>query len=225
MLGRMKVVTALGLMIMMFAASAAQGEPVALTEATVVEREGAVEVWVRLSRPARYQAELMDSPHRLVVDFDDTAYRWSVKPVPAPQEPLRELRGSQFRKGVARLVVELRRPATYTIESDREGLRIVFPRDKATEKSRTTEKAAVEPAPPKAAPPRKASGQPQVYGIVMLDAEAHAYIFDPALKQVRRYRVGDAVGDAVIETIGERHVVLKTPTGRKELRVEDARRP
>jgi hypothetical protein len=59
-----------------------------------------------------------------------------------------------------------------------------------------------------------------VYGIVMLDAEAHAYIFDPTLRQVRRYRVGDSVGDAVIETIGERHVVLKTPTGRLELRVD-----
>ena len=224
MLSGMNVVMALALMITMFAASAgAQGEPAALTEATVVEREGAVEVWVRLSRPARYQAELMDSPPRLVLDFDDTAYRWSVRPVPAPQEPLRELRGSQFRKGMARLVVELRRPATYTIESDREGLRIVFPRAGAIQKSKAGEKAAIEPAP-KAAAPRKPSSQPQVYGIVMLDAEAHAYIFDPALKQVRRYRVGDAVGDAVIETIGERHVVLKTPTGRMELRVEDARR-
>jgi len=95
---------------------------------------------------------------------------------------------------------------------DREGLRIIFAR----------EKAAAEAAPRPA--PRRNATQPQVYGIVMLDAEAHAYIFDPAQRQVRRYRVGDAVGDAVIETIGERHVVLKTPTGRLELRVEDARR-
>lgn len=220
----MRSVVALALVVTVLVASAgiarAQGEPAALTEATIVERDGAVEVWVRLTRPARYQAELMDSPHRLVIDFDDTAYRWSVKPVPASQEPLRELRGSQFRKGVARLVVELKRPATYTIDSDREGLRIVFPRDKG----RPAERATVEPAPPRAAPPRKVAPPPQVYGIVMLDAEAHAYIFDPALRQVRRYRVGDAVGDAVIETIGERHVVLKTPTGRMELRVEDARR-
>lgn len=225
MLARMRAVMALALMMMAFAASAgAQGGPAALTEATVVEREGAVEIWVRLSRPARYQAELIDSPHRLVVDFDDTAYRWSLKPVPAPQEPLRELRGSQFRKGVARLVVELRRPATYTIESDREGLRIVFPHGTAGDKTKAAGKAVAESAPPKAAPPRKAASLLQVYGIVMLDAEAHAYIFDPALRQVRRYRVGDPVGDAVIETIGERHVVLKTPTGRMELRVEDARR-
>ena len=55
-----------------------QGEPplAELREATIVERDAAAEVWVRLSRPARYQAELMDSPWRLVLDFEDTSYRW-----------------------------------------------------------------------------------------------------------------------------------------------------
>ena len=216
MLARMRRATALVLFAVTLAVGAggvrAQGEPAALTEATIVEREGAVEVWVRLTRPARYQAELIDSPSRLVLDFDETAYRWSARPVPAGPEPVRELRGSQFRKGVARLVVELKRPVTYTIETDREGLRIVFPRDKA----------GAEPASRPA--PRHGAGSPQLYGIVMLDAEAHAYIFDPALRQVRRYRVGDAVGDGVIETIGERHVVLKTPTGRVEMRVDEATR-
>jgi hypothetical protein len=212
MLARMTVALALVLMLLALVTGAPAQEPAALTDATVVEREGFVEVWVRLTRPSRYQAELIDSPDRLVLDFDDTAYRWSIKPVPVAPEPVRELRGSQFKKGVARLVVELRRPAAYTIERDREGLRIIFAR----------EKAAAESAPRAAS--RRNLTQPQVYGIVMLDAEAHAYIFDPAQRQVRRYRVGDTVGDAVIETIGERQVVLKTPTGRLELRVDDARR-
>jgi len=214
MLALMRVAAALVLIAL--AASAgrvhAQGEPAALTEATVVQREGAVEVWVRLTRPARHQAEMIDSPHRLVLDFEDTAYRWSGKPVPVAPEPVRALRGSQFRKGVARLVIELSRPVTYTIERDREGLRIIFPR------------ATSAAAPASTPAPRRGSGPPQLYGIVMLDAEAHAYIFDPTLRQVRRYRVGDTVGDAVIETIGERHVVLKTPTGRVELRVEESTR-
>lgn len=190
----------------------AQSVPGALTEVAVVERDGAVEVWVRLTRTSRYHAEMMDGPDRLVLDFDDTAYKWTSKPVPVTPEPVRELRGSQFKKGVARLVVELRRAAVYTIEQDREGLRIVFAR----------EKLPAEPAA-RPAPARKSATQPVLYGVVMLDAEAHAYIFDPVLRQVRRYRVGDAVGDAVIETIGERHVVLKTPNGRVELRVEESR--
>ena len=164
MLARMRRALLVGLVVAALAAPAggarAQGEPAALTEATIVERGGAVEVWVRLTRPARYQAEMIDSPHRLVLDFDETAYRWTTKPVPAATEPVRELRGSQFRKGVARLVVELRKPAPYTIERDREGLRIIFVR----------ERSAAEPAPTS----RRAAGQPLVYGIVMLDAEAHA---------------------------------------------------
>lgn len=210
MLARMRVALALGLLAVALVTSAGAQGPGALTEATVVEREGFVEVWVRLTRSSRYQAEMIDSPQRLVLDFDDTAYRWTTRPVPVAPEPVRELRGSQFKKGVARLVVELRRPAAYTIERDREGLRIIFAR----------ERAAAEQAPRPAA---RGATQPLVYGIVMLDAEAHAYIFDPAQRQVRRYRVGDTVGDAVIETIGERHVVLKTPTGRLELRVDESR--
>src|SRR5215470_11740224 len=108
MLVRMRVALALIVVVATLVTGAHAQEPAALTEATIVEREGFVEVWVRLTRPARYQAELMDSPHRLVLDFDDTAYRWAIKPVPVTPEPVRELRGSQFRTRVARLVVELR---------------------------------------------------------------------------------------------------------------------
>jgi hypothetical protein len=62
-----------------------------------------------------------------------------------------------------------------------------------------------------------------VYGIVVLDEHRHAYILDPAVGQVRRYAAGDKVGNGVIETIGEWTVVLKTPTGRVELRVDDVK--
>ena len=223
-----------------------QGEPplAELSEATIVERDAAAEVWVRLSRPARYQAELMDSPWRLVLDFEDTAYRWSVQPQPVEVDPVRTLRGSQYRKGVARLVIELRRKVAYVVEQDREGLRIVLPRDPgvvAAPPSSVGPTATVTPprpapeVPPSPIPgarvapapppgPRPASREPQVYGIVMLNEQRHAYIFDPASQQVRRYAVGDAVGNGVVETIGEWTVVLKTPSGRVELRVDEARR-
>lgn len=223
-----------------------QGEPplAELREATIVERDAAAEVWVRLSRPARYQAELMDSPWRLVLDFEDTSYRWYVQPQPVEADPVRALRGSQYRKGVARLVIELRRKVAYVVEQDREGLRIVLPRDPGVAAAPPPSVgptatvtpprpvpevppspmpgARVAPAPPPG--PRPASREPQVYGIVMLNEQRHAYIFDPAIQQVRRYAVGDAVGNGVVETIGEWTVVLKTPSGRVELRVDEARR-
>jgi hypothetical protein len=214
------------------APSHAQGEPaVELSEATIVERDAAVEVWVRLSRSARYQAELMDSPDRLVLDFEDTAYRWSKQAVPVTADPVRQLRGSQFRKGVARLVIELQRKVGYTIETDREGLRIVILRAESAEAARapapatSTPPATPTPSPasPRAPPGGRSVAAPLVYGIIRLDERAHAYIFDPATRQVRRYAEGDALGDAVVETIGERHVVLRTPSGRMELRVDEPR--
>jgi AMIN domain len=231
-----------------------------LTDVAIVERDAAVEVWVRLSRPAKYQAELIDSPWRLALDFEDTAYRWSARPTQAAADPLREVRGSQYRKGVARLVIELRRKVAYTIEEDREGLRIVLPRTEivaaVTAPPRPATPAPATPAPAPAAPPgrilpapipppppttdgattarvpapppptpapRPMPKGPMVYGIVVLDEHRHAYILDPAVGQVRRYAAGDKVGNGVIETIGEWTVVLKTPTGRVELRVDDAK--
>jgi AMIN domain len=231
-------------------AARGQGEPSsALTDVAIVERDAAVEVWVRLSRSVKYQAELMDSPWRLALDFEDTAYRWSARPTPATADPLREVRGSQYRKGVARLVIELRRKVAYTIDEDREGLRIVLPRTEIVAAATPAPAPAappgrilpapIPPAPPAAdsatttarvpAPPPPTPGPrplpkgPMVYGIVVLDEHRHAYILDPAVGQVRRYAAGDKVGNGVIETIGEWTVVLKTPTGRVELRVDDVK--
>jgi len=59
-----------------------------------------------------------------------------------------------------------------------------------------------------------------VQGIIVRDDKAVAYIRDPKTKQVRGYRVGDRVGDAVIEKIGDREVVFTTPTGRIEVRLD-----
>lgn len=108
-------------------ASRAQDAPADLTDVVMVPREGAVEVWVRLSRPVAPTTAVFDRPWRLVLDFEGTRYRWKGGPLAVSQEPLRAIRGSQFRKDMARVVVELTTKADYTIDQDREGLRIVFP--------------------------------------------------------------------------------------------------
>lgn len=103
-------------------------EPVAeLSDVLVVPRAGAVEVWVRLSAPATFATLEIERPWRLVLDFAATRYRWRGGPLAPAQEPVRAIRGSQFTKDVARLVVELSAKTTYTIDQDREGLRIIFP--------------------------------------------------------------------------------------------------
>lgn len=218
-----------GLALSLSAPALAQPEPASLSEAVVVERDTAVEVWVRLSRPVKYRSDLMDGPWRLVLDFEATAYRWAARPVAVGLDPVRELRGSQYRPGAARLVIELRRKVAYTIGQDREGLRIVLPRDglAATAPAPRAAVVATPPAASQAATPAVAtaaaatSGGPRLQGIIVLDDRAHAYLYNPATRDVRRYAAGDRFGDGVVETVAERHVILRTPAGRLELRVED----
>ena len=76
---------------------------------------------------------------------------------------------------------------------------------------------APAPAPPPAPPPRAPARAPELQGIVLRDDGPVAYIVAPGATQARGYRVGDALGGGVIETIGERRVVLRTPEGTVEL--------
>mgnify|MGYP003693833177 CR=1 FL=1 len=69
----------------------------------------------------------MDHPYRLVVDFDDTSYGWRKTPLSVDAEPLKQIRGSQYKRGVARVVVELTRSVGYAIREESNGLAIVIP--------------------------------------------------------------------------------------------------
>jgi type IV pilus assembly protein PilQ len=108
-------------------AGAQTAPAVKLSEVTVATQPDTVTVFVKTSGAAKYQAELIDSPARLVVDFEDTTYGWRKTPLAVSSGPLKQIRGSQYRKGVARVVVELTRPVGYAIREDDDGLTIVIP--------------------------------------------------------------------------------------------------
>ena len=165
---------------------------VQLTDVSIQRRDDTVTVEIKTSSTPRYRRQLMEGPVRLVLDFEDALYRWKTVPLAAGGDPVKEIRGSQLYKGVARLVIELTRKAPYTIEAHARGVRIVF-----------------------TAPAFK------LQGTVLRDDGAVAYIADTATNQVKRYSVGDPIGDGVVETIEERHVVLKTPRGPVEFRMEE----
>jgi hypothetical protein len=80
---------------------------------------------------------------------------------------------------------------------------------------------AQAPSPPAAA--RRSAPAWRLEGTVIRDEGSTAYIADAATNQVKSYRVGDAIGDSVVETIEERHVVLTTPRGPIELKMEEPR--
>ncbi len=96
-----------------------------LSEVTVSEQPASTHVHIKTSGAARYHAELMDSPWRLVVDLEDTVYAWRKTPLTVGNEPVKQVRGSQYRKGVSRVVVEFTRKVGYAIREDADGLAII----------------------------------------------------------------------------------------------------
>jgi type IV pilus assembly protein PilQ len=139
------VVFVLGLLVAVWGQAAAlQAAGTAkLSDITVATQPGAVTVFVKTSAPVRYQAELIDTPARLVIDFEDTDYAWRKTPLDVPASPLMQIRGSQYKKGVARVVVQLERKVGYAIREDAGGLAIVIPTSPQA-------KAPVDTAPSKA---------------------------------------------------------------------------
>ncbi len=80
-------------------------------------------VTVKTTGPAQYEAKLIDSPTRLVIDLTGAVYgspkvRWT-----SGVEPVKEVRGSQWRKGIARIVVEMTKADVgYRIDETPDGL-------------------------------------------------------------------------------------------------------
>lgn len=100
---------------------------VKLSDITVATQPDAVTVFIKTSAPVKYQAELIDTPTRLVIDFEGTDYVWRKTPLDVSASPLSQIRGSQYKKGVARVVVQLDRKVGYAIREDDGGLAIVIP--------------------------------------------------------------------------------------------------
>ena len=98
-----------------------------LSDIKVATQPDAVSVFVKTSAPSRYQAELIDTPARLVIDFEDTDYAWRKTPLNVTASPLTQIRGSQYKKRVARVVIQLDRMVGYAIREDDGGLAIVLP--------------------------------------------------------------------------------------------------
>jgi len=121
------MVVSLALLLLVPAGSGAQTEPARLSDVTVTPQTDSVTVFVKTSREPHYKADLVDSPTRLVVDLEDTVYAWRKTPLNVGKEPLRQIRGGQYRQGVARVVLDLSRTVGYAIREEPNGLAIGIP--------------------------------------------------------------------------------------------------
>ncbi|PYN06145.1 MAG: hypothetical protein DME02_17020, partial [Candidatus Rokuibacteriota bacterium] len=134
------------------AAAQQSAATVKLSDITVATQPDAVTVFVKTSRPAKYQADLIGAPNRLVIDFEDTNFAWRKGPLNVAAAPLQQIRGGQYKKGVARVVMQLDRKVGYAIREDDGGLAIIIPRSRQA-------KAPAEPTSTTAAPTTDASTQ------------------------------------------------------------------
>jgi len=133
--------------------------PVQLKSISVDRQGDGVTVLVSMSGPAKYAVSFIDSPNRLVVDMQGTTFAWNRTALKSDGDPVREVRGSQFRVGTARVVVELSRKVGYRIDERPEGLALVLEpgataqADRpATRAKETTKAPATIPASAKIAP-------------------------------------------------------------------------
>lgn len=201
----------------------AHASPVGRVEQVTLTRgEHGPEIVIHTSRPLRYESALIDTPPRLVLDFHEAVFAWRDGPLRPGAGPVREVRGSQFRVGVARVVVALGRVVPHVLESTPAGLRIVF-REPVTAAPPASARPALTPPVPTA--PRAASAAvPLLYGIVLRGEDSVAYMEDPRTRRVTGFKRGDTVGAGVLERIEERHVTVRLPSGPVDIRV-DAPKP
>jgi len=145
------VAVSLALMLLVPMDGRAQTEPARLSDVTVTPQADSVTVFVKTSREAQYKADLVDSPSRLVIDLEDTVYAWRKTPLAVGKDPVRQIRGSQFRQGTARVVLDLTRNVGYAIREEPNGLAIVIPTGPSSMVAQAT------PAPEPAAAPALAT--------------------------------------------------------------------
>jgi len=150
------MVVSLVLLLLAPAGGGAQTEPARLSDVTVTPQTDSVTVFVKTSREPQYKADLVDSPTRLVVDLEDTVYAWRKTPLSVGKDPVKQIRGGQYRQGVARVVVDLSRTVGYAIREEPNGLAIVIP----TTGGPTVVAQATKPAPTNGAANGAAKGVP-----------------------------------------------------------------
>jgi len=148
------VVVSLALVLLVPTGPWAQTDPARLSDVTVTPHKDSITVFVKTSREPQYKADLVDSPSRLVIDLENTVYAWRKTPLNVGKDPVKQVRGGQYRQGVARLVLDLSRSVGYAIREESDGLAIVIPTAAPPVSAGGTNVAAAPAAPtPREVPP------------------------------------------------------------------------
>jgi len=117
------LVVAVSLAVTGIGSSQTADSPVQLKDVSIERASDGAAVTVKTSGPTQYEAKLIDSPTRLVIDLTGASYSSAKSRWASGVEPVKEVRGSQWRKGIARVVVEMTRADVgYRIDETPDGL-------------------------------------------------------------------------------------------------------
>src|SRR6266446_2595128 len=145
------LVVALSLAVTGIGSSQTADSPVQLKDVSIDRASEGASVTVKTSGPAQYEAKLIDSPTRLVIDVSGATYGSAKSRWTSGVDPVKEVRGSQWRKGIARIVVEMTRSDVgYRIDETPDGLVVAIESKPETAKAGSgaadTPKVAPRPA-------------------------------------------------------------------------------
>ena len=108
------------------AAESALEPPIRITDVVVTPQDAGLAVHVRTTALPRYRTAFLPAPARVVIDMERTGYAWRREPVTSTPPPIREIRGSQWKPGVSRLVLELTHKVDYRVEERPDGLVVLL---------------------------------------------------------------------------------------------------
>ncbi len=146
------LVVALSLAVTGIGSSQTADTSVQLKDVSIDRASDGASVTVKTSGPAQYEAKLIDTPTRLVIDVSGATYNSAKSRWTSGVEPVKEVRGSQWRKGIARIVVEMtRNDVAYHIDETADGLVVAVESKTETSKlnigTSDTAKTAAKPTP------------------------------------------------------------------------------
>src|SRR5258705_305647 len=147
------------LMLMGLAHPAAGQSAVQLKDVQVEQQTDSVHVKLWTTGTLNHWASLIDSPTRLVIALTGTAYAWDKSRMNPDVPPIREIRGSQWKVGTARIVLELTRKVGYRIEPSAEGLSVILEPSGTAVSEDAPKAAASKPAPKAVAKPEAATAR------------------------------------------------------------------
>jgi len=129
-----------------------------ISQVRLSQTNNQTQVGVEGSRRLTYDAKLLGSPDRLIVDFSGARLSVPHKQVSSIWEPLKAVRLSQFRSDVVRMVIDLTQKAPYSVSADDSAMTVSFgplvARDRGVAQARGLLEQSIASAEPAPSPPR-----------------------------------------------------------------------